>query len=139
MFLSNSNVKRDKMSFDCALIFVGTLKQASVNSDFVFQYNSRPWLVELRLVLTRTLKYRIAKYLQQYSCCNVTDSSTAMFLYSRRDVQDKIVGTSGAPRVEHVGHNVVTGDISDFFEIMLNEMLNIVQMHVISLSKVKEQ
>ena len=63
MFLSNSNVKRDKMSFDSALIFVGTLKQALVNSDFVFQYNSRPWLVESRLVLTRTLKYRIAKYL----------------------------------------------------------------------------
>ena len=49
------------------------------------------------------------------------------------------MGTSGAPRVEHVGHNVVTEDISDFFEIMLNEMLNIVQMHVISLSKVQEQ
>ena len=63
MFLSNSNVKRDKMSFDSALIFVGTLTQASVNSDFVFHYNSRPWLVESRLVLTRTLKYRIAKYL----------------------------------------------------------------------------
>ena len=53
MFLSNSNAKRDKMSFDSALIFVGTLTQASVNSDFVFQYNSSPWLVELRLVLTK--------------------------------------------------------------------------------------
>ena len=50
------------------------------------------------------------------------------------------MGTSGAPRVEHVGHNVVTGDTGGFFfEIILNEMLNIVQMHVISLSKVKEQ
>ena len=63
MFFSNSNAKRDKMSFDSTLIFVGTLKQALVNSDSVFQYNSRPWLVESRLVLTRTLKYRIAKYL----------------------------------------------------------------------------